>query len=98
VAWYWWVLLWAVLILGSAGVLALLGLSLWRRIKLLTRELATASERLSAVTEGLQEIAERTTEPAVFTPASQLRQERFLQGRRQDGRHSARRVPDPGHR
>jgi hypothetical protein len=81
VAWYWWVLIWAFVLLATLGVLVLLGLSLYRKAKDLGRELIQASDRLSAVSEGLQELAERSGDPAVFTPASQLRQERFLKNR-----------------
>jgi hypothetical protein len=90
VAWWCWVLLWAVLLIGSAGVFFLLGRSLWRKAKVLGRELAVATDRLSAVTEGLTDLAERTaSQPAVFTDPTQLRQERILAGRRRDGKHSA---------
>jgi hypothetical protein len=90
VPWWSWVLIWAVLLVGSAGVFFLLGRSLWRKLKAVTRELALASERLGAVSDGLQELAQRSAaEPAVFTRPAQLRQERILAGRRRDGKHSA---------
>jgi hypothetical protein len=83
VSWYWWVLLWVFVLLASLGVLTLIGLSLFRKAKALLGELGTATERLGAVSEGLQELAERrNTDPAVFTPATQLRQEQILSARR----------------
>jgi hypothetical protein len=47
--WWGWLLLWAVLVAGSAAALFLLGRRLWRQTKALTRELRTASEQLSAL-------------------------------------------------
>jgi hypothetical protein len=91
VAWWWWVLIWVVLLGVSAGVLFLLGRSLWRKLTALGRELATATDRLSAVSDGLNQLAERSSaeSSSVFTDPAQLRQERFLAGRRRDGKHSA---------
>jgi hypothetical protein len=94
VPWYFWVLLWAVLVILGFVVLARLALSLWRKAVALAKELSTAAERFAAVSDGLQDLAEQTSEPAVFTAASQLRQERILQARRQDGRRSAGQVPE----
>jgi hypothetical protein len=81
VAWYWWVLIWVGLVLAALGVLALLGLSLWRRVKLLGRELATASRRFAEVSAELEKANEKRADPAIFTPATQLRQERFIAAR-----------------
>jgi hypothetical protein len=86
VAWYWWVLTWVVLVIVAAGVLFLLGRSLWGKAKVLLTELTTASDRLTAVSDGLQQLSEKAAEPAVFTPAAQLRQERVLAGRRRQRR------------
>jgi hypothetical protein len=81
VAWWWWVLLWVVLLVGAAGVFFLIARSLWRTAGALLRELAVAADRLAAVSAGLQQLATQTAEPAVFSSASQLRQERILAGR-----------------
>jgi hypothetical protein len=89
VAWWWWVLLWVVLLSISAGVLFLLGRSLWRKAGLLLRELGEASDRLSAISEALEPAEPADTGSAVFTDPTQLRQERILAGRRRDGKHSA---------
>lgn len=95
-AWYWWVLIWAVLIIGSAGVFFLLGRSLWRRTKAFGHELTQATDRLAAVTEALSESTERpASEPAVFTDPTHLRQQRILAARRRDGKHSANLVKRP---
>ena len=51
-----WVLLWAVLLLGAALVLFLLGRRLWRQAKALTVELGTATDRLTALTDRLAEL------------------------------------------
>jgi flagellar biosynthesis/type III secretory pathway M-ring protein FliF/YscJ len=98
VAWYWWVLIWLVVLVVTGVVLGLMVRSLWRRGKELAREIDTATQRLGAISDGLQELAERHSDPAVFTPASQLRQERYLSGRHRDGRHSAVQGSDPGRR
>jgi hypothetical protein len=99
VSWYWWVLIWAFVLLLALGVMFLLGLSLWRKTKALGRELAQASERLSAVSEQLQELSERGSEaPAVFTPASQLRQQRILGARGRDARQPGGQSAQPGTR
>ena len=101
-SWYWWVLVWLVVVLLALGVLALLGLSLFRKARALLNEVTTAADRLGAVSDSLQELAERTSDPAVFTPASQLRQEQILAGRHRQGRRSASQVaqasqkPQPG--
>lgn len=107
-AWYWWILLWLVVLLLTGGVLALLGLSLFRKAKALLVEVSTAADRLSAVSESLQELAEHQNDPAVFTTASQLRQEQFLNSRQpkppnRDGKHppgpsvgSRSKTPNPG--
>lgn len=100
-SWYLWVLVWAVVLLLALGVMIMLGLSLWRKAKALGRELAQASERLAVVTEQLQELSERSSEPAVFTPASQLRQEQILAARRRGSRRPGEQIgqiPQPGTR
>jgi hypothetical protein len=89
VSWYWWVALWAVLVILSACGLGLIGLSLWRKAKALAGEISTAANRLTAVSDGLQELAERTADPAVFTAPSQLRQERFLSARQRGSRRAS---------
>lgn len=59
----WWVLLWAVLIVGALALYGLLGLRLWRQGKALTRELSEASARLADVTEALDALAARSAAP-----------------------------------
>jgi len=111
VAWYWWVLIWLVVLLLSVGVLALIGLSLFRKAKELLAVTATAADRIAAVSQDLQalqqdlqamkEMAERDSDPAVFTSASRLRQEQILNARRRDGKHStgqSGQKPQPGRR
>lgn len=77
---WWWVLIWAVLVLAALGVLAVLALGLWRRLKLLLSELSTASDRFAEISAKMELLAERAEErePAVFTDPLELRQERFL--------------------
>jgi hypothetical protein len=91
---WWWVLIWAVLVLLALGVLALLGLSLWRRLKLLLSELSTASDRFAEISAQLDAVAERAEqrEPAVFTDPLELRQERFLAQRANQQRASGKTV------
>jgi hypothetical protein len=59
-----WVALWAVLLLGAAGVFFLLGRDLWRKAKTLTRELGTATDQLAAITDRLADLDPATREPA----------------------------------
>lgn len=80
-SWYWWVLIWVVVLFLALGVLVLIGRSLFGKAKELARELGTATDRLSQASQGLQDLAERQSDPAVFTSASRLRQERFLEAR-----------------
>ena len=87
--WWSWTLIWVFLLLGAATVFFLIGRSLWRKAKVLLTELGSAAERLGAVSEGLQKLAETPVEPAVFTDPSQLRQERILAARGQGGKRDA---------
>jgi HAMP domain-containing protein len=91
---WWWVLIWAVLVLAALGVLAVLGLSLWRRVKLLLSELSTASDRFAEISAKMEQVAERAEErePAVFTDPLELRQERFLAQRANNARASGKSV------
>ncbi|MBT0771945.1 hypothetical protein KIH74_23590 [Kineosporia sp. J2-2] len=90
---WWWVLIWVVLVVAALGVLARIGLSLWRRAKLLLTELSTASERFAEISAKLEQVAERTEsrEPAVFTDPLELRQERYLTARANSARRGGRR-------
>jgi hypothetical protein len=81
VAWWLWVLLWLLMAVAAAMYFFTLGRSLWRKASAFFTELAEAADRLSAVSEGLQELATRTAEPADFTSPAQLRQDRILAGR-----------------
>ena len=89
------------MLLLTLGMFAVLGLSLFRKLRALARELGDVSEQLGAVSASLQELAERDDEPAVFTPASRLRQEQILRERSRGARASAGRAgqkPQPGTR
>jgi hypothetical protein len=91
-------LLWLVVLTLAVGVLALVGLSLFRKAKALISEVTTAADRLAAVSDGLQELAERSSEPAVFTSASQLRQEQIRSARHRDSKRQTGQKPQPGMR
>ncbi len=95
---WWWVLIWVVLVLFALGVLAALGLGLWRRTKALLSELSVASERFAEISAKLEEVAERAEqrEPAVFTDPLELRQERYLAQRAKAGKAGAKSVGRPG--
>ncbi|MDQ1641145.1 MAG: hypothetical protein QOJ90_496 [Actinomycetota bacterium] len=56
-----WALLWFVLVLGAAGLFALLGVRLFRQAKALVRELSAVSERLAQVSEAVTHMAPPTT-------------------------------------
>ncbi len=83
-AWWLWVLLWLAMAVAAGVYFFVLGRSLWRKAGAFFSELAEAADRLTAVSDGLQELAARTAEPAVFTSPSQLRQERIIAGRSPD--------------
>jgi hypothetical protein len=57
-----WALLWVVLVLAAAAVLALLGLSLWRKAKALTAEVSVATRRLEQVSATLSELADQAAQ------------------------------------
>lgn len=84
-----WVLIWTLLLLGTAAVFAVLGRSLYRKASALVLELGRAGDQLAAVAERLEQLEEPdpgSAEPAIFASPSQLRLER-LRPRR--GRHRA---------
>jgi hypothetical protein len=56
-----WALLWFVLVLGAAGLFALLGVRLFRQAKALVRELSAVSDRLAQVSEAVTHMAPPTT-------------------------------------
>jgi hypothetical protein len=73
-----WVLVWTVLVLGSAGVLFVLGRRLWRQTKALTSQLGAAADRLAEVTDrlaDLEQARETVAEPpdGVGSPSSRRR-------------------------
>ena len=53
-----WALLWAVLLVGAGLVLGLLGRTLWRKVKALTRELGESSQRLTGLLARLDDPAD----------------------------------------
>ena len=59
-----WVLLWTGLILAAGLLLGLIGRDLWRKAKALTAELTRATERLSAVTASLSQLADQQADLA----------------------------------
>jgi len=65
VFWFWF-LLWFALIAAAVAVLALLGLRLWRKIKALTAEAGTVTDRLAEVSAAMTDPAAspRTDPPA----------------------------------
>ena len=88
-----WVAGWVLLVLFAAVVLGVLGRTAWRKTKTLFREFEAASERLSVVTERLQDAVEEReqAELAVFSSPLELRAERWRaeRGRRSGGRHAS---------
>ena len=51
-----WFLLWTVLLLGAAGVFFLLGRDLWRKGRLLAREMSAVSDRLAELGDRLADV------------------------------------------
>lgn len=79
-SWWLWVLIWVLLVLFAVLFLFLMLRQVWRKLRLLTRELSTASERLGAVTEELQRLQDRSLDepqPAVFDSPTEHRARRF---------------------
>jgi hypothetical protein len=62
----WWFLLWVVLVVGAVAVLGYLGRRLFQQARALTREVATASDRLAALTAALESAQ---AEPRGHSPA-----------------------------
>jgi hypothetical protein len=88
---WWWVLIWAVLVLCAMVYLGARLWTLWGQTKELGGELALAQQRMDAVQGQLDQLGERITAPeqlAVFaTPRDsrrerELTRERLLQERR----------------
>jgi len=80
VSWWLWVLIWVLLVLCALLFLFLLVRQVWRKLRLLARELSTASERLAAVTDELQRLQDRSPDapqPAVFDSPTEHRTRRF---------------------
>ena len=75
-AWWWWVLIWVALVAAAVAVVALIGLSLWRKGIALVRELSDAAERFALISAELERLAPPAPAPAVFDDASRLRAER----------------------
>ncbi len=75
-----WILLDVLLVLLVTGLLALAGLSLWRRVKALGRAVVLAGEQLTVVSAQLESLQDRDRGFPVPTPAghqSQARQPPF---------------------
>ena len=89
-----WLVGWLLLVALGGLVLFLLGRSVYRKARQLFGELAVASERLSLVSDQLQELqrrSEQASEPAVFESPSRLRQQRHLRRTGRAGRTMTRR-------
>ena len=79
-SWWLWVLIWVLLFVGALTVFFLLLRQVWRKLRLLFDDLSTATERLSAVSEELERLQDRTpaAEPvAVFEDPLTMRAQRF---------------------
>jgi hypothetical protein len=59
-----WVLLWTGLLLAAGLLLGLIGRDLWRKAKALTAELTRTTDRLSAVSASLSQIADQQADRA----------------------------------
>ena len=67
-----WFALWAVLVLGAAGVFFLLGRDLWRKARALTRELGVATDRLAEVSDRIGELSDSGTAGLANSPVGRL--------------------------
>lgn len=59
-----WFALWTALVLAAAGEFFLLGRSLWRKSKALTRELGEATDRLTEISDRLASLNDSADMPA----------------------------------
>ncbi len=81
-AWWVWVLIWALLVAGAAVVLVPLVLSALRRMREVNREIAIATQRFALISEQLEQLQAATAEaarspgPAVFDDLSHVRRAR----------------------
>lgn len=75
---WWWVLIWALLLLCAAVYLGMRLWGLWGQTKELGQELALAQRRLDAVQGQLEHLGEATASPelAVFVDPAQARRQR----------------------
>ncbi len=66
-----WVLVWVTLVLAAAGLFFLLGRDLWRKGKVLGRELGEATDRLTEITDRLSSLEpHQSTSSDVRSPGS----------------------------
>ena len=63
-----WILVDVVLALLALGLLVLVGLSLWRRVKALGREVSRAGELVSRATAQLEQVQAEAPRPAPGSP------------------------------
>jgi hypothetical protein len=63
-----WFIVWLVLVLAAAAVLGLLGRDLWRRSRLLVRELGAATDRLTEITDRLGDLEAAREAPGAAPP------------------------------
>lgn len=72
-----WAAVWILLVLSSLAVFALLARSLWRKALALAEEMSAAGERVTALSDRLEEVrAAARQELAVFQDPQRLRRER----------------------
>jgi hypothetical protein len=63
-----WFLVWLVLVLAAAAVLGVLGRDLWRRSRLLVRELGAATDRPTEITDRLGDLEAARQSPRAAPP------------------------------
>ncbi len=94
-----WVLVWVLLLVGSAGYLAMRGWTLWGQVRELLAELGIAAQRLEGVQGQVLLPEDQIREPgqlAVFAPPAVLSEERPATGRSLRRRNPGRRAtPGP---
>lgn len=91
--WWGWVLVWVVLVVGGAALLAWLGWGVWRKVKLLTKDLGEAERTVAALRAQKRRLEDAAgdapPELAVFADATELRRRHAEQ--RADQREERRR-------
>ena len=65
-AWWGWLIIWVVLVLGLLGMLALLGYRLYTKARAALRELDALSQKVAQLTENVEQLATERPDNAIL--------------------------------